>query len=126
MAQKNNTVKAVVAIVVICAAGFAMYWFGLRKNPGSTPDWMTFICSECLTEFQIETERVNELRDMETGLAKCPVCETFTAGTGIRCIHCGKHYLERQSLEQFGERGRCPHCKKSAKNFPLREAPSSE
>jgi DNA-directed RNA polymerase subunit RPC12/RpoP len=126
MAGKNNSVKMIIAIVVICAAGFVIWRYGFKENPGSTPEQVTFICTECGKEFQVETETVNELRDKETGMVKCPECDTFTGAPGTRCIHCKKYYLERDSIEKHGERGHCTHCGKSARNAPGQEPATLE
>ena len=94
MTGTSSSVKVIVAIVIICAAGFAIWQYGLKENPGSTPEQVTFICASCGEEFQVETEAVNELRDKETGMVKCPECGTFTGAPGTRCIHCRKYDLE--------------------------------
>ena len=121
MTRNRGFVKGVICIVAIVVAGVIIAKYGFRPNPGASPKKMTFICSNCGDEFEINTADSNKLlaeNPKKTGGIKCPSCGQFKARRAIFCMHCGKYYLEQQSIEQFGERGRCPHCKKSARNPP--------
>ena len=122
MAGNKSSTKAVIAVVVIIAAIVVIWKYGLKENPGATPKETVFICSNCGHEFKVVTEEIPKLQDKNpdraTGMIECPNCKEFASRVGVRCIHCGKYYLEQEAINKFGERVRCIHCEKSAREAP--------
>ncbi len=105
MRGNKSLLTAVISIALICAAVFFIVKYGFRKNPGATPEQLAFICSNCGNEFQVRTKQLDELHaenpDQGSNMLKCPICKKFKGVRAIRCMYCGKHYLERQSIEPF-------------------------
>ncbi len=122
MSSNKSSMKGVIAVIVIIAAVVVIWKYGLKENPGATPKKTTFVCSSCSHDFKVVTEEIPELQeknpDRITGMIQCPNCKEFASRVGVRCIHCGKYYLEQEGIEKFGERGRCVHCEKSARDAP--------
>ena len=115
MTNSKSSLKGVIAIIIIGVAGFFIYKYGFKRNPGAPPDKTQFICTECGYAFEVSTEdttRFQAENPDRTGMIKCQECGRFTSRQAIRCPFCEEPYLPEESLHKYGEKYRCTHCGK--------------